>query len=152
MLQPFDSRALAQLQMEAEAKGRQCVVGAVIVNERDQAFVQKRAASRRLFPGCWDLIGGHVEAGETLVEALSREVREETGWELSRIERLIYCFDWEDEQGQKKRELDFLVQVAGDLARPRLEWEKISEARWLGLAELDVLQEHRQAEDTFVFV
>ena len=34
------------------------------------------------FPNHWDLIGGHVEAGETPEEALVREVREELDIEL----------------------------------------------------------------------
>jgi 8-oxo-dGTP pyrophosphatase MutT (NUDIX family) len=29
------------------------------------------------FPGCWDLIGGHVEKWESFVQALEREVYEE---------------------------------------------------------------------------
>jgi 8-oxo-dGTP diphosphatase len=34
------------------------------------------------FPDHWDLIGGHVEEGETPEEALVREVKEELGIEL----------------------------------------------------------------------
>jgi len=51
----------------------------------------KRAAGRRFYPGVWDLIGGHVEAGETPEEALARELREEIGvtprswWEAARV-------------------------------------------------------------------
>ena len=30
-------------------------------------------------PNCWDVIGGHVEAGETVEEALIREAEEEVG-------------------------------------------------------------------------
>lgn len=150
MTQQVDLQELTLAQTRAEAEGRQCVVGAVVINEHGQAFAQKRAARRRLFPNCWDLIGGHVEASETLVEALRREIREETGWELSRIVSLIAVFDWEDGQGGQRRELDFLVQVTGDLAHPQLEWTKNSEFRWLSLDELDVLQENRQPEDSII--
>jgi 8-oxo-dGTP diphosphatase len=34
------------------------------------------------FPDHWDLIGGHVEAGETPEEALIREVKEELNFDL----------------------------------------------------------------------
>lgn len=38
-----------------------------------------RRPSRRWYPDCWDLVGGHVEAGESSHEAVIRECFEELG-------------------------------------------------------------------------
>ena len=45
----------------------------------DTILLGKRAAHRKAYPGCWDVIGGRVEEGETLEEALHRELGEEIG-------------------------------------------------------------------------
>ncbi|MBO9711269.1 NUDIX hydrolase [Sphingomonas sp.] len=41
-----------------------------------------RSATRRSFPGVWDLPGGHVEPGERQGAALRRELAEELGIEV----------------------------------------------------------------------
>lgn len=38
-----------------------------------------RHPSRRWYPDCWDLVGGHVESGELPHQAISRECLEELG-------------------------------------------------------------------------
>jgi 8-oxo-dGTP diphosphatase len=38
-----------------------------------------RHPSRRWYPDCWDLVGGHVEAGELPDQAVRRECLEELG-------------------------------------------------------------------------
>ena len=53
------------------------VVGALV--RADRVLLAHRSASRRAFPGVWDLPGGVVEAGESALGALARELREELG-------------------------------------------------------------------------
>lgn len=36
-----------------------------------------RHPDRRWYPDCWDLVGGHIEPGESPEEAVARECREE---------------------------------------------------------------------------
>src|ERR1043166_1358808 len=86
---------LMTLRREAENAGLQPVVGALILDDIGRVFVHRRAYARELLPGCWDIVGGHVEQGEDLLEALGREVREETGWEVFGEPVFAHVADWD---------------------------------------------------------
>jgi ADP-ribose pyrophosphatase YjhB (NUDIX family) len=55
-------------------------VGAVVLRGDGAVLLVQRA--RPPLEGAWSLPGGKVEAGESLAEALRREVREETGLDV----------------------------------------------------------------------
>ena len=44
-----------------------------------RALLVHRSPSRRWYPDCWDLVGGHIEPGESPLEAVRRECVEELG-------------------------------------------------------------------------
>jgi 8-oxo-dGTP diphosphatase len=75
---------------------KQLVASALIPDDRGRIFVQRRTMTRRLFPGCWDLIGGHVEDGEEVLSALRREIHEETGWILKAVVHELAATHWND--------------------------------------------------------
>lgn len=52
-------------------------VGAMLV--RDGRVLLGKRASHKSYPNAWDIIGGHVETGETCWVALCRELHEELG-------------------------------------------------------------------------
>jgi 8-oxo-dGTP pyrophosphatase MutT (NUDIX family) len=126
------------------------VVGAVIVNEDGRAFVHRRGYDRALFPGSWDIPGGHVERGESPIDALRREVQEETGWQLRRVVSELGESSWAGSDGIPRRELDYLIEVDGDLGAPRLEHPKHVEYAWISLDELDRLIENPTPEQLLV--
>lgn len=117
-------------------------VGALIRDDRNRVFVQRRSMSRRLLPGTWDIVGGHLESGEGPRQALAREIAEETGWTLRRIEAQIADWTWEH-GGTVRRELDYLVEVDGDLDSPQLEAGKHDECAWVGPEDLELLMRGR---------
>jgi 8-oxo-dGTP pyrophosphatase MutT (NUDIX family)/2'-5' RNA ligase len=144
---------LEELHSLAVADGRRPVVGALILDQRKRVFVHRRGPDRAFLPEGWDLVGGHVEAGETLLEALHREVAEETGWSVVGTPSLAFVGDWRTDRSDPstaRREFDFLVAVDGDLARPRLEWPKHTEFRWIGGDELILLDENEGRDDGLV--
>ena len=56
------------------------VVHVLVSNRNGELFLQKRAMSKSVAPGKWDTsVGGHVSSGETIEEALTREMEEELG-------------------------------------------------------------------------
>lgn len=65
-------------------------VGAVITNSAGQVVLIRRGKAPR--EGQWSIPGGRIEWGETIEEALRREIMEETGLTV-RIERLIDVID-----------------------------------------------------------
>lgn len=54
------------------------IVNALLLRD-GQVLLARRSPHRRAYPDCWSFPGGHVEAGETLEQALHRELQEELG-------------------------------------------------------------------------
>ncbi|MEV8377343.1 GNAT family N-acetyltransferase [Kribbella sp. NPDC056861] len=121
-------------------------VGALIRDEQGRVYVHRRTAERRLLPGIWDIVGGHLEDGETPEQALAREVEEETGWRVREIVLAVTDWEWEYE-GRVRRELDYLITVDGDLTRPRLEEGKHDASAWVGPDDLELLMVNRTDGD-----
>ena len=113
-------------------------VSAAIVRD-GHVLVVRRA--RPPAAGLFTLPGGVVEAGETLVEAIVREVREETGMTIEPValagyrEVLMRAAD-----GRIERHFVILAFAARwIMGEPSLSNE-IAEARWVRPAELENLQ------------
>ncbi|MFJ5222467.1 NUDIX hydrolase [Streptomyces sp. NPDC088400] len=132
-----------------EANEPRRVVGALIRDPYDRIFVQRRSAGRRLFPGCWDVVGGAVEEGESLLDALHREIAEETGWRLRRVLARVAHEEWSAD-GLRHVESDYVVEVDGDLSSPELERDKHTEFAWITAEEVSLLDENSQGGSTFI--
>lgn len=61
-------------------------VACFIINDKSQVLLQKRSPNKRFHPGIWALCAGHVAAYETLEEAMLREIKEEVGLVVPKID------------------------------------------------------------------
>lgn len=58
-----------------------CACGVIIENDKGEILLQKRQDN-----GCWAIIGGGMEMGETFEESIRRETMEESGLTLGKLE------------------------------------------------------------------
>ncbi|CAQ83322.1 MULTISPECIES: nucleoside triphosphatase NudI [Photorhabdus] len=61
---------------------RQRIIVCPLIEYDNKYLLCKMPSNKGVFPGQWALPGGGVEAGETIEQALLREIREELGSEL----------------------------------------------------------------------
>jgi nucleoside triphosphatase len=66
------------------------IVVPLIFDHEGRILICKKPTDRGVFPGKWGLPGGGVEPGELIEQALRREVREELGIELEKIQPLHF--------------------------------------------------------------
>jgi len=72
------------------------VLGITMNDKNEMLLVKQKTLPLR---GWWLLPGGHVRFGETIKDAIVREVREETGLQV-RVSKLLGVFDVIDENGE----------------------------------------------------
>lgn len=94
-------------------------VSAWIMNYDGKILMQKRSLMKKKNPGLWSKTGGHVEAGENVIDAIKREVFEEIGLNIDNYEYInLFKNDKENEKYfaygyivfTNLKENDFLLQ------------------------------------------
>jgi 8-oxo-dGTP diphosphatase len=119
-------------------------VGAVVVDDAGHVLLVKRA--HEPLKGQWSLPGGAVEVGETVTEAVAREVREETGLDV-RVGPLVEVVDRVHRLADGRVEyhfviLDYLCRVTGGVLTASSD---AADARWVLAGELERFELTEQA-------
>lgn len=103
-----------------------------IRNSKNQWLIQKRAATKEIFPNIWDITGGAVISGENSITAALREVKEEIGIDLD--ESTMY----RAERLKRKHSLvDIWIAIADfELTECVLQLEEVTDVKWVSSNEL----------------
>lgn len=109
------------------------VVHLHIINRNAELYLQKRSMKKDLLPGRWDTaVGGHVDYGEYISEALHREAAEELGfYDFNPLYLGSYVF-----QSSIEREMINIFAAVGNFTLHPDE-EEVDEGRYWPLDEIE---------------
>ena len=109
------------------------VVHLHVLDRQARLYLQKRSDNKDLLPGRWDTsVGGHVDYGEYIAEALLREAYEEL--RLTRFNP-IYIGTYPYRSHTESELVNIFATVGSFELRP--DPEEISEGRWWTFDEID---------------
>ena len=88
--------------------------------------------------GRWDILGGRISPGSTLLENLNREIKEETGLKLVGEPRLIAAQDILQIPGRHVVRLTYVGEAAGQV---KLDTEENDTYKWYTFEEIKNLDD-----------
>ena len=105
------------------------VVMVVIRNSNGEFLMQKRVESKG---GDWGVTGGHPKSGETPIEGIITEVKEELGLDFSKENFIEYDSGCDGKDCYKM----YFVTKDIDINDITIQQEELSEVRWFTMDEL----------------
>ena len=109
------------------------VVHLHIIDRYERLYLQKRSVKKDIQPGKWDTaVGGHIDYGEQVLEALYRETSEELSF--TRFNP-IYLLSYEFESDRELEMVNVFAAVGNFQLAP--DGEEVEEGRWWTFAEIE---------------
>lgn len=121
-----------------------------IMNKKGELLFQKRAACKERNANRWSKTGGHVDSGETVEQAVIREVEEEIGIHLNKKDLLLIEVFKSKENDNKYFTYEYYVVVDYKIEDYTLQLEELSEVKYYTIEELQKLKKEKNNEYTFV--
>ena len=116
------------------------VVMVVIRNSKGEFLMQKRVESKG---GDWGVTGGHPKSGETPLEGIVTEVKEELGLDFSNDNFIEYDSGCDGKDCYKM----YFVTKDIDINNIIIQKEELSEVKWFSMEELQHMVDIKELND-----
>ena len=125
-------------------------VAAFVINDKEQVLLQKRSANKRFNPNKWALCAGHVDAYESLENAILREIKEEIGIDINPNE-LVPFGEREFTIRDSNSHITYFYYVKSNLNEEDfiIQKEELSEVKWFDIDQ--VIEMIKSKDESIVF-
>lgn len=110
-----------------------------IINDKKELLLQKRSATKKTHPNCWDISGaGHIRAGESVIDGAIRELKEELGVE-AKDKDLQYIATIKSTKNPKNMEFGYvyLLRCNKKIEDYIFEDDEVSEVKYVYFEDLE---------------
>ncbi|HVO86113.1 MAG TPA: NUDIX hydrolase [Candidatus Binatia bacterium] len=138
---------------ETPAHGQQVITACAFIHHDfdgvNKIFLAKRADTKKFMPGIYELLGGHIDFDENVVDGLAREVMEETGMNIS-IGDVFWEFTYSNwVKGSHSIEVVYFAKFTDALEQIKLHPDDHSDYKWVASHEVvDVMKIGRDDGDS----
>lgn len=106
------------------------VVKGLITHKGQILIGKKEETEEHPISGEWHLLGGHLEHGEQIEEAIKREVKEETGLDVDVHQTIdIMTFSWSEDDEKDSLQIVFHCEAENKYAEPL---DDLVDVKWVG--------------------
>ena len=109
----------------------------IIINNKREILLQKRAACKKYNPNVYALTAGHVNAGEDLRSAMVRELKEELSLDVKEEDLKVYM-DRMIKIREKNSNVSYYFYIICNKKEDEfiLQKDEVSEVKWFSIDEL----------------
>ena len=134
---------------------RRIIAAAIITNTQDQLLLLKMSEHRGVYPGQWGIVGGGMDKGETMVETLHREVKEETNLNITEVTPSHFADDRKDKLLPDGTYIDvYMIYLMFDCVAKNPEQvilnDEWSEYMWVNKKDLKHYDLNEATQKTFI--
>jgi 8-oxo-dGTP diphosphatase len=120
-----------------------------LIKKDDKYLVTKRPSNDDYMPNFWDTPGGTIDFGEKILDALVREIKEETDLTI-KVGNVIFCNDHVSGTERHQFELVYLCEYIG--GEINLDPNEHDDFKWVTLEEMENLPKIAFLEELFKFL